>query len=1200
MEPSSLGIKVLEMRVKYVAAEPGRDSTMLTLEHRKMGAEMAEAGGPTTQSGIYYQNTIAARYLGTLLDLRSPSAAGASRTTSVRVEAPEHIDDTIVEFSDGHKLFIQAKEDLSTSGDAWEKFWLAAKKQASNNPALTDEFRLIVGKVSTALQNLREVLDRARGKESFTEWHDSLSLVQRRVARAVITAVGTSDNDGFTIAQRVTLEFLTLEDAEKFGARDWMPNSSESKPALLSHLRDLCGGYSRVRRTFVGGELSEKLLKEFQIRVFGSPGNELERYRLAITQELDQISIPSTAVSASESELFVWPDICVWDRNTRNDFEDEDNRQTRAERIDFRQFPSADLRLVVLESGAGQGKSTILRATARRIAAATGHIPALLHAEDAARFASLTEYLEREYNSNYDLSIDWQGLCTQGRATLIIDGIDEVDDGARAKVVEMVVKASALFAQTAFLIGARDSSIASLPAKFRLLRVQSLNDEQTADMLKRYLWQKSEERRQEVLVHVHTHPELKQLCRVPLFLGIFAATLPETGYLPTSRTELLEHYILLAISAARHKGTRASPVGKVALRKGASAIALLAFRKDQRAVRDSDARERSGDECLDALVQCGILQRRHTRVAFALPTVQEYLAGCELADSGEINTTDLLSGLYRRSWAQSIQFAIERLDSAELLLRSQLDQADDVFNTSLRFVGRCIVNGAHVTPDLVNDVADRLFDVWGKAPYMTSERIGQLIVDGFSLPLRPKLREILLAPHGHSYERATILRRINSTTLTLECLSVLLVEADIRELRDRDWCALLNCDPLPAIQLLLKRARDTSELWSHNVIAGVLFHLRGSSIDWHSIADDSTLPHLIRAAAEFGLDGGPSSPAILELALSEAEEAYLWDGFQAAYISTSWWKEHLRFSCGVKNGKNDRTRVLDALFHDDEIASELIKELEAIANAPETASSCRLRLSIMLGGHSVGNFSETTTKLLSSIDTRYLFSWIAETPYLPEDQVISGIGALRDRKLPIENQLRLLEQLARNTMCTPSEPRRSALPHGPFRPLAAPGPSAASALAWAEHLMATGQLTANARRDLTLLCAEMKSPRWLKELDKLVSEYIDEHSDVPADDWTWFASSVRTIVQAGDVERTMRRRVWEMIPKCEGHPVHWLLSSVLELPDAPSHDVLLRYLSNGESREAKRAIIWYFERASERLGLRLEKKGTQYELTSMR
>src|SRR5687768_3943132 len=56
---------------------------------------VAEAGGPTTHAGIFYQNTIAGLYLGRMLDLGPRSAR--DRVTRVRLEAPEAVDDLVAE-----------------------------------------------------------------------------------------------------------------------------------------------------------------------------------------------------------------------------------------------------------------------------------------------------------------------------------------------------------------------------------------------------------------------------------------------------------------------------------------------------------------------------------------------------------------------------------------------------------------------------------------------------------------------------------------------------------------------------------------------------------------------------------------------------------------------------------------------------------------------------------------------------------------------------------------------------------------------------------------------------------------------------------------------------------------------------------------------------------------------------------------------
>lgn len=80
-----------------------------------------ERGGPTTQSGILYQNSITALYLDRLCDPRSYEYS--ERVVRVRVEAPDTVDDTVVEYADQHIMYIQAKENISPNGKVWIKLW---------------------------------------------------------------------------------------------------------------------------------------------------------------------------------------------------------------------------------------------------------------------------------------------------------------------------------------------------------------------------------------------------------------------------------------------------------------------------------------------------------------------------------------------------------------------------------------------------------------------------------------------------------------------------------------------------------------------------------------------------------------------------------------------------------------------------------------------------------------------------------------------------------------------------------------------------------------------------------------------------------------------------------------------------------------------------------------------------------------------
>ena len=137
---------------------------------------MAEAGGTTTQSGIHYQNSIAALYLGRLLD--SSQRVASQRVVEVRVEAPDHVDDIVTLHAGGGRSFIQAKEALSTTSEAWEKLWSAFAKQAHECNDAQYKLILAIGTISAEIDFLRELCDRAKGIRQIVQRGDEGAIAQ--------------------------------------------------------------------------------------------------------------------------------------------------------------------------------------------------------------------------------------------------------------------------------------------------------------------------------------------------------------------------------------------------------------------------------------------------------------------------------------------------------------------------------------------------------------------------------------------------------------------------------------------------------------------------------------------------------------------------------------------------------------------------------------------------------------------------------------------------------------------------------------------------------------------------------------------------------------------------------------------------------------------------------------------------------------
>jgi hypothetical protein len=121
---------------------------------------VAERGGASTQDGIFYQNTVAARYLADLLELTQ--LPPRERVLEVRVEAPSDVDDVVVRFADGHRDWLQAKIRIQASGDAWNSLWYNLAAQAQS-PEFGSEDRLVIvlGDPDDTARALRGLCDQA-------------------------------------------------------------------------------------------------------------------------------------------------------------------------------------------------------------------------------------------------------------------------------------------------------------------------------------------------------------------------------------------------------------------------------------------------------------------------------------------------------------------------------------------------------------------------------------------------------------------------------------------------------------------------------------------------------------------------------------------------------------------------------------------------------------------------------------------------------------------------------------------------------------------------------------------------------------------------------------------------------------------------------------------------------------------------------
>src|SRR2546423_15499779 len=103
---------------------------------------MSERGGSTTQSGIFYQNSVAALYLGRLCDVTP--RVDSERVVKVRVEAPTDVDDIVVSFANGGSKYVQAKENIRDNEPAWATLWNDFEAQFNSSNFKRGKDRLLL------------------------------------------------------------------------------------------------------------------------------------------------------------------------------------------------------------------------------------------------------------------------------------------------------------------------------------------------------------------------------------------------------------------------------------------------------------------------------------------------------------------------------------------------------------------------------------------------------------------------------------------------------------------------------------------------------------------------------------------------------------------------------------------------------------------------------------------------------------------------------------------------------------------------------------------------------------------------------------------------------------------------------------------------------------------------------------------------
>lgn len=779
---------------------------------------MSELGGSTTQDGIFYQNTVAAGLLADLLDLRP--LPPRERVVEVRLEAPADVDDIVVRYADGHREWIQAKTRVRISGDAWKGMWADLAAQfASPEFAGEDRLLLVLGDADDTARSVRDLAERALTAPDAREWAERLSAHNKKVLSAIEPNL-TGNVDALELLRRITVEILPLEEIERAFERRRLGTAFSLPARFLSVLRDIAGGGARRRALLLAVALRTKLANEFGIEVKEPAEWGLPAYRSTI-HRLSRIEIPGTGVSGSSEELFVWPRARDLDRSAPADFENEEpSWDSSSERcsVDLESFPLQQTDRYVIVAGPGYGKSALLNAVAARLVR-TPYVPVLVPlATFAACDVSVLEFLTNEINRELDIRVDWNRLAEQGSVVPLFDGLDEIPSNRRRAVLNRIATFSARHPLVPWLMTVRDPAVISGPADARLIELMPLESSDIlrfADAMKSRIpdlnsW--------EFARRLEAYPDVARLAKIPLFLTMLLAFTGSAMTMPRGRADLIESYLKTLFCPHEHKVLLSPSSDTSSLRLVAEALAFGRLEAQEigateREVLDAAARVGVHKESSDAVLAClltqGVLRRQSAiRLQFPYPIVQEYLAACYLVREHPQTLSQRIDDAIQRPWAQVVQFALELHPQPSPIIRQMLGRRDDAFSTGLRLVARCIVNGAKVDSALRDEVATQLAAVWVESSWFIRERIGRIIVDGFSKPLLPEIRALLTQHRLVSSGAGEIVTQTNDPTLTREVLFALLEHGLERHMSLHSLQPAIDCLGDEAIDIYIDKARD--------------------------------------------------------------------------------------------------------------------------------------------------------------------------------------------------------------------------------------------------------------------------------------------------------------------------------------------------------------------------------------------------------
>jgi predicted NACHT family NTPase len=370
----------------------------------------------------------------------------------------------------------------------------------------------------------------------------------------------------------------------------------------------------------------------------------------------------------------------------------------------------------------GAGKTTFLKRLAMyciKDELKPDSVPIFISLKDFAEAENrphLLTYIAKQFKNcgiEASTSIDVKGkvgrLCKQGRAFVLLDGLDEVKEADTKRVLKEIRDFALQYAQNQFVITCRIAAKEYIFEQFTEVEIADFDDAQIASFAENWFRPK-EVKAESFIAKLDEHNPIKELATNPLLLTLLCLIFEESGNFPTNRSELYKE----GLDALMKKWDAKRGIDRDWIYKDLSVqkredmlseIALKTFKQGDyffkqpqvegyikdyirntlNANLDDKALQVDSEVVLKSIeAQHGLLLERAKGIySFSHLTFHEYFTAREIINTPkpedlEKALNDLVSRITEKRWREVFLLAVGMSSSADYLLQLMKKQCDQI------------------------------------------------------------------------------------------------------------------------------------------------------------------------------------------------------------------------------------------------------------------------------------------------------------------------------------------------------------------------------------------------------------------------------------------------------------------------------------------------------------------------------------------